>query len=163
MVSIAGRTAQALFDTARTERDAGHVFNAALLSSLTAAALAARGPYLELDFFVQTARENWKTFVVPPELSGAPPFSWTMNGKTAAVSGVSLLGVGGEIGLVFELPQPDWPGDADVDRHNREFLDDFRAAHPEYASAFQFLLARAHKPDNSGGVATAYENGKGYQ
>ena len=59
-------------------------------------------------------------------------------------------------------PHTTWTGKEAADRTNREFLTAFIAAHPDYSRVFEFLVARALKPDKSGGFATVYKLGPGF-
>jgi hypothetical protein len=93
---------------------------------------------------------------------GTPPFSWTLNGEKYQVGQVSMIGVGHDVGITFVLPQTSWTSEDDIETKNRAFINAFIATHPEYARIFNFLVARAMKPDNSGGYATVYENQKGF-
>jgi hypothetical protein len=158
--SVAGHDARDLLDMARRERDAGRSFNATMLYA-GAKDMAGRGPAFQLAIG-QTLDSDLKAFVAPPELRGATPLIWTLNGKEYRVTQVALIGIGKQLGLGFVLPQTVWTNSADVDARNREFLDGFRAKHPDYAKVFSFLVGRAMKPDNSGGFGTAYDNQKGY-
>jgi hypothetical protein len=160
MSTMVGKTPDDLLALARHERDAGHGFNAALLY-IGAKFLTDRGPAFQLGI-VQTLQEDAGKLAPPSELTGKPPFAWKLKGTTYQVTAVTILGVDKKIGIVFDLPTDSWNGDAAADKSNHAFLDAFIATHPEYSSAFQFLVARAHKPDHSGGFATVFELGKGY-
>ncbi|HEX4304070.1 MAG TPA: hypothetical protein VHZ78_14835 [Rhizomicrobium sp.] len=158
--TIVGHTVDDMLALARQARDAGHIFNAAMLYS-AAQQLMSRGPAFQLGV-AQTINDDLAHFTLPPELQGQPPFVWTMGGKSYTVGQAGAMGIAGQIGLAFALPQTRWADDAQIDARNREFLDAFRAAHPDYADSFSFLVARALKPDNSGGFGTVYDNKKGY-
>ena len=71
-------------------------------------------------------------------------------------------GVGHDLGLIFVLPFDRWDGTAGAEAHNHAFIDAFVATHPDYARVFRFLVARAMKPDNSGGFGTVYNAQTGY-
>lgn len=160
MSAMAGRSANDLIQLAQKERTAGHMFNAALLYA-GAKELVDRGPAFQLGT-AQTLDQDLKGFGAPPELQQSLPMTWKMGGSDYKVLGVNILGVAGQIGLSFDLPLTVWKSSEDADKQNHAFLDAFLATHPNYASAFKFLVARAHKPDGSGGFATVYEAGKGY-
>ena len=159
--AIVGHSVDDLLAMARRARDGGHVFNAAILYGATQQ-LMNRGPAFQLGV-VQTVNDDLAHFTLPPELQGQPPFVWTMGSKSYTVSQAGAMGIAGQIGLAFALPQTSWADDAQIDARNHEFLDAFRAAHPDYAESFSFLVARAMKPDNSGGFGTVYDNKKGYK
>ncbi|HEY2068331.1 MAG TPA: hypothetical protein VGG48_02155 [Rhizomicrobium sp.] len=158
--SAAGRDAETLLAQARAERDSGHSLNAALLYGALVS-LVDRGPNFQ-PAEMQEVRDDLSRFRAPPELTGKPPFSWNLGGKTYLVATAKIAAIGKDLGVVFDLPQTDWPGNDAIDARNKEFLDAFRAAHPDYARDFEFLVARGIKPDNSGGFATPYDNKKGY-
>jgi hypothetical protein len=160
MASIAGRTPEMLLDMARKERDAGHAFNANMLYAGLQGAID-RGPAFQLGID-QPFRDDIAKFQAPAELRGKPPFNWTFGVKHYAVAQISIIGIGKDIGLVFVLPSKDWPGNVEIEKRNREFITAFIAGHPDYARDFTFLVARAMKPDNSGGFGTVYQNGKGF-
>jgi len=158
--AIIGYSVDDLLAMARRQRDTGHMFNAALLYA-GVQQLINRGPSFQLGV-VQTANSEMQAFSLPSDLAGQPPFIWTMDGKAYAVAQVSIIGIGKQLGLVFVLPQKSWPSEMAIDAGSREFLDAFRKRHPDYALSFSFLVARAMKPDNSGGFGTVYDNAKGY-
>jgi len=160
IASAAGRTPEMLLAMARRERDSGHAFNATMLYAGVQSTID-RGAAFQLGI-EQTARGDFAKLRAPSELQGKPPFVWTMNGKRYRVAQVTILGIGKDLGLVFVLPQSDWPDNAAIDKRNHEFLDAFIASHSDYARDFNFLAARAMKSDNSGGFGTVYQNGKGY-
>ncbi len=155
-----GLGAEQIFDMARRERREGHPFNAFVLYVAVRTFLD-RGPALQLGL-VQAAESDYRTLEAPPELRGQPPYVWSMNGTSYGVSHVAMMGVGGQIGLVIELPQREWNGEAAADSFNHEFLNAFVSAHSDYARVFEFVLARAVKPDGSGAFGTVYEAGKGF-
>jgi hypothetical protein len=158
--SIVGLTAGQLLERARAERDGGHAFNATLLYA-GAQGMADFGPVIQPGVS-QPIREDLEKFSAPPEFAGKPPFEWKMNGQTYTVSQASIIGVDRKLGIVFMLPQKEWDGSEGADRFNRGFISAFIATHPDYSRSFSFLVARALKPDNSGGFGTVYENGRGF-
>jgi hypothetical protein len=158
--AIAGRTPEDLLTLIRDEREAGRAFNAAIVLA-AARDLTNRGPTFQLGI-TQALQAEADKVRVPAELQGTPPFTWKMKGKSYTVAGAGMIGVGKDIGIVFVLPHKTWTNDQDAVAANRAFIEAFRATHPDYARAFDFLVARATKPDNSGGFATVYENGKGF-
>lgn len=157
--SAVGLDSARLLDMGRREREAGHAFNAYMLVT-GAAYTAQRGPDLQLGI-TQPILAEFEKITVPPELTGKPPFHWTLNGKVFDLTTATLIGVDKQLGLSFDLPQKDWPGYDAVDARNHEFIDAFRAANPDYARVFTFVVARAMKPDNSGGFATVYDDKTG--
>ena len=161
MSGVSGLASRDLLTLARRERDGGHAFNATLLYQ-AASATTARGPNFQIGV-AQSIRKDIAAFTPPPELQGNGPYTWTLQGQTYKVAQVTILGVEKKLALVFILPQDSWGDNLTIDMENRQFLDAFRAAHPDYARVFPFLIARAIKPDNSGGFGTVYDAAKGYQ
>ena len=158
--SLAGQSAEAIFQLARRERGAGHTFNAMMLY-VALRNLIYRGPFFQLGL-TQTVDEDYRGFKPPPEAEGEPPYTWTMNGTAYTVGHVSIVAIEGKLGLVFALPQREWKGDSEADKSNCQFLTAFVATHPEHDRVFGFLVARAGKPDGSGGFGTVYQVGKGF-
>ncbi len=157
---ILGHDTAALLAMARAQRGLGNGFNAALLY-VGAQNTANRGPWFETGAAKMLAGDL-KTLKLPPELQGNAPFHWTMRGHSYTVASVTMLTHDTRLGLVFVLPQTAWSDSAAADAFNRQFISDFVATHPAYKDTFGFLVARAMKPDNSGGYGTAYEAGKGF-
>jgi len=160
MSGVVGHSTADMLQMARTERDTGHQFNAAMLYAGVQGTLD-RGPMFQLGS-QQAFDSDMQKFVAPPELQGNAPYMWTLGGRRWKVAHVTILGAGGKLGLLFELPQDKWRGDDIADQSNHQFLDSFMRAHRDYSRVFGFLAARATKPDNSGGFGTVYEAGKGY-
>jgi hypothetical protein len=158
--TIVGMTPEMLLASAREERDSGHPFNAAMLYAGVQGTID-RGNSFQLGI-AQTLRDDLGKFTVPVEISGKPPFVWDMRGEKYSVSQASIIGVQGKLGLVFLLPQSTWGGEQDANTKNRAFINSFIATHPDYSRSFKFLVARALKPDNSGGFGTVYESDKGF-
>jgi len=158
--SIVGLTPGDLLQKARSERDSHHAFNATLLY-IAAASISNFGPSFQLGV-AQPLQEDLSKLQAPSELMGKPPFTWDMQGKKYIVQQVSIIGVAGKIGLIFQLPQTTWNGDEQADKSNRDFINAFIATHSDYSRDFSFLVARALKPDGSGGFGTVYQNGKGF-
>ena len=158
--TVVGYSPDDLLRLAQQQRDAGHMFNAAMLF-VGAQAIVERGPAFQLGI-AQTIHSEASKFSAPSELQGKPPFVWKMKGAEYKVSGIAVLGIDHKLGLTFDLPLEKWSGNEDANRRNRAFIDAFIATHADYAPTFGFLNARAQKPDGSGGFATVYEAGKGY-
>jgi hypothetical protein len=85
-----------------------------------------------------------------------------MNGNVYSVQHVTIQSVFGKLGLSFNLPQKAWGGPDAAEASNHAFLTDFVAAHPDAPRVFSYLIARALKPDNSGGWATVWSAEKGF-
>ena len=158
--TVVGLTPEMLLQRAGKERDSGHMFNAVMLYS-GVHEITDFGPAFQLGI-AQTLRDDFEKLKFPPELSGRPPFVWKLGSATYTVAQAGVIGVAQKLGLIFMLPQKSWAGNSEADKTNRAFLSAFMAAHPDYSRSFSFLVARALKPDNSGGFGTVYENGKGF-
>lgn len=155
--SIVGHTPDDLLKLAREQRDRGNMFNAQMLYIATGFT-ANRGEPFQLGI-AQALKADLQKFTAPTEFHEK---SWTLDGTVFSVNQATVLGVDRQIGLTFDLPMEHWTDDKDADQHNHAFLDAFRSAHPEYSQAFGFLVARAMKPDNSGGFSTVYDAKRGY-
>ena len=158
---LAGLGAVPMLDLARRERREGHSFNAMMLYSALRAGLLDRGPAFQLGL-AQTVDADYRALEPPPEMRGEPPYSWKMDGATYSVGHITVIGVAGQLGLVFDLPQKEWTGEAAADNFNHQFLTAFVSTHPNYARVFGFLLARFMKPDGSGGFGTVFDARKGF-
>lgn len=161
IVSMAGHSPEEMLRLARSERAAGHAFNATMLY-IGAKALVDRGTAYRVAL-ADDVFKDMQEFKASREFDGRPPFTWTMNGTAYRVGFVTILGIDGKLGLIFDLPLAAWSGEADAGRTNHAFLDAFMATHKDYSRVFGFLLARAQKPDGSGSYGTVYEEGKGYE
>jgi hypothetical protein len=98
----------------------------------------------------------------PLDLQSDPPFTWNLNGVQYRVAQISVIGIDDRLGLIFILPQTSWTDEKNADTTNRAFIKAFIATHPDYSRVFGFLVARALKPDNSGGFGTVYDSEKGF-
>ncbi|HVZ72057.1 MAG TPA: hypothetical protein VHJ20_06750 [Polyangia bacterium] len=157
---VADRGVGTLWTLAKEERRAGHAFNAGILYG-TVRELLKRGPWLQLGV-ARAFDEDARTLPPLAELQGPPPFHWRLGGATYEVAGISPIATEGMIGLSFGLPQIEWPATEGVIASNHAFLSAFMAAYPEVPKVFGYLVARAVKPDRSGGYATVYEYGRGF-
>jgi hypothetical protein len=158
--AIAGRSAEDLLKLAREQNAHGHALMAEALY-VGADITSNRGTSFALSVR-RDLRSDVATFKTDPMVEGKPPFTWTMGAATYKVAKVSIIGIGDQLGLSFDLPVDPWKDDKDAEARNHAFLDAFRAAHPEYSEVFAFLDARADKPDGSGGFSTVYDDKKGY-
>ena len=157
---MVGRSANDLLELARKQRAAGHAFNATMLY-VGARSLTDWGPEFQPGI-ARTIDEDSEGFKPPIEFQQNPPMTWKINGMEFKVEKVEILGVDGKIGLAFDLPLTTWVDNEDADKRNHAFLDAFITSHPDFSSVFSFLVAKAQKPDGSGGFASVYEVGKGY-
>jgi len=158
---MAGLGVGPILDLARRERREGHAFNALMLYSALRTGLLDRGPAFQLGL-AQAVDADYRALEPPPEMRGEPPYAWKMDGATYSVGHISVTGVAKQLGLVFELSQKEWIGEAAADSFNHQFLTAFVSTHPDYVRVFGFVLARSMKPDGSGGFGTVYQAGKGF-
>jgi len=158
--AIVGHSPEDLLELARQQRDSGHILNARVLYA-GVQGIIERGSDFQLGI-VPLVQNEIQQFTPPPEFQGRPPFTWKMNDNEYRVGQVSILGIEGKLALVFALPEDNWNGNDDANRRNHAFIDAFVSTHPDYSLVFNFLIARAYKPDGSGGFATVYESNRGY-
>jgi hypothetical protein len=139
--SLVGKTAHDMWDLARSEQQARHDFNAAILYR-AANQLAYRGPNFQLGISSEIQKEMQK-MQLPPELQGQAPFIWKSSGDEYRVLDIGPIGVGGEIYLMITQEIEPWGADQEADQHNRALIADFKRAVPEYSSVFAGLLVGA--------------------
>jgi hypothetical protein len=158
---LAGLGAGPILALARRERREGHAFNALMLYSALRSGLLDRGPAFQLGL-AQAMDKDYRALEPPPEMRGVAPYTFKMDGATYSVGHISVTGVAKQLGLVFDLPQTEWTGEAAADNFSHAFLTAFVSTHPDYVRVFGFVLARFMKPDGSGGFGTVYEAEKGF-
>jgi hypothetical protein len=143
LTTIAGRSATDLLNAARSERDKGHAFNAFVLYDW-AGVLAERGPNLQIALQSDVRKEaEASPLQRPQELQGTWPRAWSLAAQRFIIGEIGLYDLDG--GLFLKLVQDvgPWTDDADADRHNRDLIQAFAAAFPDYASAFAGLAVFA--------------------
>ena len=101
-------------------------------------------------------------FSPPKELTGAPPHVWRAAGRVFSFTGAGIIGVGGNLNLIFERHPDSWPSDTAADAESRQFVTAITSVHPEFSESFRAIVVRAFKPDGTGGIGTVYEFGKGF-
>jgi len=158
--AISGLTARDLRQLALDQNSRGHALNATLLYR-AAEAIAGRGPNAT-PAWKQDLDKEVAAFIAPRELAGKPPFVWRLDDQVFNIAGVSVMGVDGGLHLVFDRRLDRWESNADADADNRKFVTAITKAYPEFSDSFQSIVARAHKPDGSGGFGTVYQFGKGF-
>ncbi len=158
---IAGWDGKALWEQAKQQRAREHMFNAAELYGAASETLNGGWYYQSPDW--NDFQKDFGTFTQPPEFQGNWPRKWVLGGRTYPINGVTFMGIGkGQVLLLLVQPSQVWNGDADADRRNRQTLEAFIAAFPEWPETFEAVSVRSMKPDNSTGWGTVYERGKGY-
>jgi hypothetical protein len=162
MASIVGHTAPDILRLAEEQAGKGHAFNAYLLYAV-ARNLADRGPNIDLGLTTQI-NAALKKQEAPPELKGAPPFSWQIDGVTFPVEFVALVGTDKKLGLTFLHRDPAWDGKdtGKAERRNKRLIDGFVKTHPEYSEVFSYISARILEPGKDTGWGTVFDATKGY-
>ncbi|HEX5377427.1 MAG TPA: hypothetical protein VFW47_02580 [Phenylobacterium sp.] len=159
--TLADRTSADLLAAARAQRAAGHAFNARLLYE-AAASMAQRGPYLR-PAMVSIVRAEANRRDGPPELSGAPPFNWTLDGQDTRIAQVGPMAIEGELMLVIQEAPGSRAFDKDeISRRQQGLILDFLKRHPEVVDTFSWINWRSVQPDGVAGFATVYDLKKGF-
>jgi hypothetical protein len=138
--TLAGRSAQQLWQIARVEHQRDHDFNATLLY-LAAAQLVQRGPDFSLGYASQLATEQ-AAIPKPKELSGSPPFTLEDHGKAFTLRTIGPSDVGGRLFLGATHEVNAWKSQKDADRLNRELISLIKRLFPEYSSAFAGIIVQ---------------------
>lgn len=164
VTTAAGRTGLELFALGKKQLEAGHELNAHLLLS-TASQMIDRGAGMDLQAS-PALRDAMKSYEAPSGFDGAA-YRWTLNGREHRVRSITLIALGGKIGIVMDHEISPWPGDDGADLADRQLTDAFMAAHPEWAESFAFVAAKALSPEaltpvGGPSFTTVYEVGKGY-
>jgi hypothetical protein len=158
---IGGRGGESLWSEAKEQRARGHVLNAAFLY-LAASQTLSRGPYFELPDWAAFSRD-YATFRPPAELSGSPPYRWTLGGRTYDILHAMIVGVDkGQVILAIDQPSCEWKGDGDADRRNHQTIDAFIAAHPEWSETFDAIAVRSNEPGTNRFFGSVYRKASGY-
>jgi hypothetical protein len=162
MASIVGHTAPDILRMAEEQAGKGHAFNAYLLYAV-ARNLADRGPNIEQGLTSQI-NAALKRQEPPPELKGAPPFTWKLDGATFPVEFVALVGTDKKLGLTFLHRDPTWDGKdtGKAERRNKRLIDGFVKTHPEYSEVFTYISARILEPGKDTGWGTVFDAARGY-
>jgi hypothetical protein len=162
MASIVGHTAPDILRMAEEQSKKGHAFSAYLLYAV-ARNLADRGPNIDLGL-TTTINAALASQEPPPELKGAPPFTWQLEGATFPIEFVALVGTDKKLGLTFLHRDPTWDGKdtGKAERRNKRLIDGFVKAHPEYSEVFSYISARILEPGKDTGWGTVFDAAKGY-
>ena len=150
--TMVGNSAHDLREMARAERLRHHDFNACVLYA-AALQFAERGPSFQLGIQPEIQKEMTQ-LQVPREIQGQPPFSWQFEKSSFRVSAVGPIGVGGKIYLNIEQEVSTWTGDKDADRKNRDLIEAFKKAFPEYLDVFAGLVVAAREQGGTRGFRT---------
>lgn len=162
MAAIAGLDAVQLLDLARAQNKKGNSFNAHMLY-VAASSTVDRGPDLQLSI-EEDANKALSEHKAPPELTGPPPFAWTLGDVTHSLEQVQIVGIDKRLGLLLHHRDPEWKvGDnTDAERRNRLFIDALVKAHPEFSQSFAFIVARVQSKDDPTTWGTVYNFESGY-
>jgi len=158
--AISGYSSQDLAKLASYQNSHGNSLNAALLYE-TAEKISDRGPNVTLFWKQQLVKEVTR-FSIPPAIAGSPPFIWRLGNQSFEIQSLGIIGVGGKLGIVFDRHLTTWPDDATVKEENQNFISAVIQAYPEFGESFGLILAKVFKPDDSGGLGSVYEYGKGF-
>ena len=154
--SIAGKTAQDIWQLARAEQNSRHLFNAAALYA-TANRLASRGPNFQLGIDPEIKKEMAR-LQVPRELQGNPPVAWKLGDDSFKILYVGPIGVGGKIYLSITQEIAPWSADQDADQQNSVLITEFIRSFPEYSNVFAGLVVGASEAGGHRLFTTVYES-----
>jgi hypothetical protein len=158
--AISGKTSRDLQRLAQEQSAQGHAFNAAFLYQ-AAESTSSRGPNA-LPAWKQDLDKEIKAFAVPKDLAGPPPHMWHVGDQMFDIQGRGVMGIGGDLDLILDRRLATWTDNAAADGDNKNFVSALVKAYPEFGDGFKAIIARAHKPDGTGGFTTVYEFGKGF-
>jgi hypothetical protein len=156
--TMVGKSAVDLQKIAATENAKQHTLNALILY-VAALQLADRGPFFQLGIRpeIEKAIGNVPR---PSILQGQAPFVWTFDKSTFKVLNVGPIGIGGKIYLLVSQEVEPWAEDKQADHENRDLINAFAKAYPEYKEAFAGIVVRAHERGGTRGFGTVEENQK---
>lgn len=162
VAAIAGLDTVKLLDLARAQDTKGNGFNAHMLY-VAASSTVDRGPDLQLSI-EEEANKALSEHKVPPELTGKPPFAWTLGDVTHSIEQVQILGIDQRLGLLLHHRDPEWKvgKNKDAERRNRILIDAVIKAHPEFSQSFAFIVARVQSKDDPTTWGTVYNFEGGY-
>lgn len=160
--SMVGHDATALFNLAKAQAKAGNAFNAMLLY-VGAGSIAERGPDIELAVRKEIA-DALAAHTPPADIKGRAPFKWQFDGTTYVVEGITLTAAEDQLGFVLTHRDATWDGKdkAAAQERNTALIEGFKTAHPEYAEAFGFIVARIVAQDGSASADTVFDKARGY-
>jgi hypothetical protein len=159
--ALGGRDGDAWWKLAKEQRARGHAFNAAFLYKAAEQTLY-RGAFYQRGDWAAFSRDL-ESFKTPPELNGQGPHSWSLKGHSYSVTQTKMVSLdGGKALLSIYQPSPNWKGEADADRRNRDTIDAFLATHPEWTEAFDAIVVRSAIPGTGQSFGSVYEKGRGY-
>jgi len=159
--AISGRSSQDLTKLASYQNSQGNSLNAVLLYK-AAVSVSECGPNAE-PFSKQELDKSLAAFSVPQEVAGKPPYVWHLGDQNFEIQNLGVIGVQGELGVVLDRRLDAWPSDDVAEQNNRDFVVSVMKAYPQLAQSFSFIVAKAFKPNESGGFSTVYVFGKGFE
>lgn len=160
--SMVGQDAAALFNLAKAQAKAGNAFNATLLY-VGAGSVVERGPDMKLAIERDIA-DALAANTPPADLKGKAPFTWTFEDTKYTVEGITLTAAQSQLGFVIAHRDDTWDGkdNAAAAELNKKLIEGFKTAHPEYAEAFGFIVARIVSKDGSASFDTVFDKTNGY-
>lgn len=162
MTSMAGLYTRDLIKLAEAQAAKGSAFNAFMLAS-TATYRADRGGDFRLGVKAEADAALAK-IAAPTELTGGPPFNWTLDGTRFLIEDVSVMNEA-KLALVIVHVDPTWDGKdtAGAEARNRRLIDAFVKAHPDYKEVFGMIVARMNWPGQDRAWATVFDAETGYE
>jgi hypothetical protein len=154
--AIAGKTALDFQNTAESEIQKNHDFNAFLLYQ-TALGLSQGGPFFRLGIFqiIRTGSDNIKP---PRDLPPRPPYDWHLDQSSFRILDIRAIGARQKIYLQIVQEIEPWDDDNDADKINHDLISAVAKAYPEYKDAFAGLVVTARERGGSRGFGTVLEN-----
>jgi hypothetical protein len=155
-----GYDAARIHEMARQQHASGNLFNSTLLYAITETMLF-RGESVETQAQQDLRRER-ETIALAPEISGEPPFLWSLQGHEFTITLINYNLT--DDGPLLEIRQrlSEWRGDAHADTQNRALIEAFNATHPEWQQIAGYLAVRAEQPNSNTLFGTVYQRGVGY-
>jgi hypothetical protein len=160
--AILGHTSEDFIARGRAEEAKGRAFNATVLYT-EGLNLLNRGSSMQLER-QQDLLRDLSGFRTAPELGGAPPYRWSWDGQNVFnIHAFSLNAWHGRMAAYVVQSPPNWEGTDPVkaDALNRQLIDAFVKAHPEWGDAFDDFVA-VLVTANDRPYETAFDKDAGY-
>jgi hypothetical protein len=138
-----GKSADSYWAHARGQRDAGHMFNAAMLY-YAARALAFRGPNFQLGIWREIDGEA-RSLRLPAELEGTAPYFWQFGTDSFRVLAVIPFFAGGETNLTIRIDVPR-ASERQTDELNHTLIRHLTTSYPEIFESFDAVVVEAVEP-----------------
>jgi hypothetical protein len=132
-----------LLNMARSQRQAGHRFNAAMLYT-AAAETSYRGVNFQMGV-AQAISDDLAHFDLPSGLKGQAPFLWNDSAATYKVSQIGPLSIANKLYIVIAHEVAPWQSNEQVEAWNKQVLAYFKGQYPEYSETFSGVVVRAQE------------------